>query len=67
MRWKVKVLSTEDLGTHVLAHIRVRGEGSASAVRVEAEGFHVWTMNGGRAVRFATYEETRARLWRPSV
>jgi ketosteroid isomerase-like protein len=53
---QVEVLSIEDLGDHVLAHIRASGQGSASGVQVEAEGFHVWTMHAGRAVRFTTYD-----------
>jgi ketosteroid isomerase-like protein len=53
---QVDVLSIEDLGDHVLAHICARGRGSASGVQVEAEGVHLWTMNAGRAVRFTTYE-----------
>jgi ketosteroid isomerase-like protein len=53
---EVDVRSIEDLNDHVLAHIRARGRGSASGVRVEAEGFHLWTMHGGRAVAFTTYE-----------
>jgi ketosteroid isomerase-like protein len=53
---EVDVLSIEDLDEHVLAHIRARGRGSASGAPVEAEGFHLWTMDGGRAVGFTTYE-----------
>ena len=53
---KVEVLSIEDLGDFVLAHIRSRGHGSVSGVHVEAEGFHLWTMHAGRAVRFTTYQ-----------
>jgi ketosteroid isomerase-like protein len=53
---QVDVLSIEDLGDHVLAHIRATGQGSASGAQVEAEGFHLWTMHAGRAIRFATYE-----------
>ena len=52
---EVEVLSIEDLGDHVLAHIRARGRGSASGVRVEAEAFHLWTMDGDTAIGFATY------------
>jgi ketosteroid isomerase-like protein len=59
---EVDVLSIEELGDHVLAHIRARGEGSASGARVEAEGFHVWTMKGGRAVRFTTYDQRHDAL-----
>jgi hypothetical protein len=29
---------------------------SASGVQVEAEGFHLWTLHAGRAVRFTTYD-----------
>ena len=51
------MLAIEDLGdVNVLAHIRATGQGSASGARVEAEGFHLWTMRAGRAVRFTTYE-----------
>lgn len=53
---QVEVLSIEDLGDHVLAHIRASGQGSACGAQVEAEGFHLWTMHAGRAVRFTTYD-----------
>lgn len=53
---EVDVLSIEDFGEQVLAHIRARGLGSASGVRVEAEGFHLWTMQGGKALAFTTYK-----------
>jgi|SRR5215211_7182659 len=53
---QVDVLSIEDLGDHVLAHIRASGQGSASGVQVEAEGFHLWAIHAGRAVRFTTYD-----------
>jgi ketosteroid isomerase-like protein len=53
---QVDVLSIEDLGDHVLVHIRASGQGSASGVQVDAEGFHLWTMRAGRAIRFSTYE-----------
>jgi ketosteroid isomerase-like protein len=53
---QVDVLSIEDLGDCVLAHIRARGRGSPSGAAVEAEGFHLWTMNAGKAVRFTTYD-----------
>jgi uncharacterized protein len=52
----VDVLSIEDLGDRMLAHIRATGQGSASGAKVEAEAFHLWTMDAGRAVGFATYE-----------
>jgi ketosteroid isomerase-like protein len=54
---EVDVLSIEELGDHVLAHIRARGQGSASGVPVDAEGFHLWTMRAGRAVGFETYSQ----------
>lgn len=54
---EVDVLSIEELGDHVLAHIHARGQGSASRVPVDAEGFHLWTMRAGRAVGFETYEQ----------
>jgi ketosteroid isomerase-like protein len=38
---QVDVLSIEDLGDHVLAHVRASGKGSASGVQVDAEGFHL--------------------------
>ena len=53
---EVDVLSIEELGDHVLAHIRARGQGLASGIPVEAEGFHLWRMRAGRAVGFETYE-----------
>jgi ketosteroid isomerase-like protein len=53
---EVDVLSIEDLGDHVLVHVCARGQGSASGVQVEAEAFHLWTMNAGNAIRFTTYD-----------
>jgi ketosteroid isomerase-like protein len=53
---RVDVLSIEDLGDRVLAHVRASGEGSTSGAPVAAEAFHLWTMRAEKAVRFATYE-----------
>jgi ketosteroid isomerase-like protein len=58
----VDVLSIEDLGEHVLAHIRATGQGSASGAQVEADGFHLWTIHAGRAIRFATYSRRAEAL-----
>jgi hypothetical protein len=48
--------NVENIRDHVLVHVRARGQGSASGVQVEAEAFHLWTMNAGKAIRFTTYE-----------
>jgi ketosteroid isomerase-like protein len=58
----VDVLSIEEMGDHVLAHIRAHGQGSASGVPVDAEGFHLWTMRAERAVGFETYTEREEAL-----
>jgi ketosteroid isomerase-like protein len=59
---EVDVLSIEELGDHVLAHIHARGQGSASGVPVDADGFHLWTMRAGRAVGFETYSTKHEAL-----
>jgi uncharacterized protein len=44
-----------DAGERVVVPFRVRGHGKGSGIDVDRRFAHVWTMRGGRAVRFEVY------------
>ena len=62
------VIETDEFiesGDRILVLIRWRGRGKGSGVEMEAEGAHLWTFRGGRAIGWDVYrdrEEARAAL-----
>jgi ketosteroid isomerase-like protein len=51
-----------DAGDHVVAFVRVCGRGSGSAIDVEMENAHVWTIRDGRAAAIRAYTDRERAL-----
>jgi ketosteroid isomerase-like protein len=60
--WELAVEELIDHGDQVIVLSRQRGRGASSGVAVELEQAHVFTLRGGKIVRFDSYLDRRKAL-----
>lgn len=60
--WTIEELDSRAVGDTVIAKVRRIGIGKGSGVRVEDEVFQLWTLRGGRIIRFEVIPDEREAL-----
>ena len=60
--WKIEALDSRAVGDTVIARVRRIGVGKGSGIRVEDEVFQLWTLRGGRIIRFEVIADEREAL-----
>jgi ketosteroid isomerase-like protein len=55
--FRFEPLEIDEQGDRLLVTVRVTGRGKASGVEIDSRLFHLWTLQGQKAIRFEIYNE----------
>ena len=61
-KWRIEPERFLDAGDRVVVFVRILAEGGASAVPIEVETTHVWTLRGARATSMHAYRDRSQAL-----
>ena len=59
---RIEAEEFHDLGGQIVVFVKMVGRGSGSAINVEMENAHVWTMRDGRAAAIRAYSDRERAL-----
>jgi ketosteroid isomerase-like protein len=59
---RIEAEEYHDAGEQIVVFVRVHAQGSGSAINVDMENAHVWTMRDGRALSIRAYSDRQRAL-----
>jgi ketosteroid isomerase-like protein len=60
--YSIEVLDLREVGERVVASLRQRGRGKGSGIEMEADTWFVWSVRGGKVVRWQMFSSEREAL-----